>query len=325
MGNIINGSADLLSTLEITSDMEGLDAMSKQVLRHKEVLAVIAKGTIEEYKGYSLEEIMSFIEADSISSQEVSRGRTNTVIQGAPTEENDLNEKTTFFDVMFRSRNPKLSHDSVLVNLHVDIESQKDYRPGYPIEKRGIYYLARSMSSQLNLLTEQTDYSHLEKCYSIWICRDRIPKSERFPMSFYRITNTQNVGNCRPKEEDYDLMTLVVIRLGEKIYEKDENDLLHFLTLLFYPHRSDFIKQMGKYIDFSQNLKLLEGVKRMRGLGQSILEEGIEEGIEKGIEKGADRINRLNQRLKEDGRRDDIMKAIDDKDYQRQLLEEYGI
>ena len=60
----------------------------------------------------------------------------------------------------------------MLVNLHVDIEPQKTYRPGYPVEKRGIYYLARQLSAQLSLVTDNTDYDGLEKCYSIWICRD---------------------------------------------------------------------------------------------------------------------------------------------------------
>ena len=52
----------------------------------------------------------------------------------------------------FRVVNPELSGGEVIVNLHVDVEAQKTYRPGYSIEKRGIYYLARELSSQLSLL-----------------------------------------------------------------------------------------------------------------------------------------------------------------------------
>lgn len=76
----------------------------------------------------------------------------------------------------FRARNPRLS-SCVSVNLHINFEVQKDYRPGYPIEKRGMYYLARSLGSQLGLVTERADYGQLEKCYSVWICRERM---ERF-------------------------------------------------------------------------------------------------------------------------------------------------
>ncbi|MCI9132650.1 MAG: hypothetical protein HFI31_00470 [Lachnospiraceae bacterium] len=86
--------------MEITAEMAGLDAASKKVLRHKEVLAVIAKYVMEEYEGYSLEETMEFIEAESISSPEVSRGRTNTAIQGDFAEFEELHEKVSTFDVL---------------------------------------------------------------------------------------------------------------------------------------------------------------------------------------------------------------------------------
>lgn len=54
-------------------------------------------------------------------------------------------------------------------------------------------------------------------------------------------------------------------------------------------------------------------------------ERGLETGIEKGLATGTDRINTLNQRLKADGRVDDLMRAIDDKNYQEQLLKEYDL
>lgn len=78
-------------------------------------------------------------------------------------------------------------------------------------------HLARRLSSQLSLITERIDYSQLEKCYSIWICRDDIPKEERYTISVYEIANTKNIGiNTLPKE-NYDLMTWVVIKLGNRV------------------------------------------------------------------------------------------------------------
>ena len=86
-------------------------------------------------------EVMEFIEADSITSEtEVSPGRTNTQVLGDNAEYVQLNEKTSYFDLAFRAKNPLLSTEKVLVSLHVDIEPQKTYQPGYPVEKRGIYY-----------------------------------------------------------------------------------------------------------------------------------------------------------------------------------------
>ena len=286
MEKALSGSMEVFSALDITSKTAGFDAANKKLLQYREILAVILKGTIEEYQNYSVEEIMDFIEADSISSAEVSRSRTNTLIQGEFTEFNELNEKTSVFDVRFKAKNPQLSTEKIFVNLHVDIEPQKNYRPGYPIEKRGLYYLARSLGTQLSLVTEGTDYSNLEKCYSIWICRDNIPLNDRFSISHYKIENSKNIGKCVPKNEDYDLLQLVIIRLGSSEYSGMEYDLFRFLTALFYPHKPGFRKVIENYIDFSGNEELKKEVARMSGLGESILEEGRQEGHAAGLNEG---------------------------------------
>ena len=118
----INGSMDVLNAMLLTEQMEGLDAQSKTLFRSKEVLAVILQGVVAEYRDYSRQEIMSFIEADSIvDGKEVSPGRTNTQVQGDATEFVQLNEKVSHFDLAFRARNPKLSMAEVLVNLQLVI------------------------------------------------------------------------------------------------------------------------------------------------------------------------------------------------------------
>lgn len=132
-------------------------------------------------------------------------------------------------------------------------------------------------------VTDMTDYKVLEKCYNIWICRDDIPKKEQYSISFYEMTNTKNIGNCKTQKENYDLLKLVVIRLGEKVYNGEKGsegyDLLHFLSAIMYPHKEDFMDTISEYIDFSGNEELWAEGKRMDGLGQSVFEEGIGEGI----------------------------------------------
>ena len=90
-------------------------------------------------------------------------------------ELSSLVEKLVRFDIRFKIINPKLSTEKIRVNLHIDMEAQKSYRPSnpsYPILKRAVYYVARDLSSQLSMITQTTDYSKLEKCYSIWICAE---------------------------------------------------------------------------------------------------------------------------------------------------------
>ena len=287
----VSGSMEILSAMQLTEDMDGLDAKSKALLRSKEVLAVILGEVVTEYKGYSRKEIMDFIEADSITDEkEVSPGRTNTTVRGDQTEFTQLNEKTSNFDLSFRAKNPTLSTKDVLISLHMNVESQKTYRPGYPIEKRGMYYLARQLSSQLTLVTDTTDYNQLEKCYSIWICRDDIPKKARYSVAVYEVSSTKDTSTFRTVKEDYDLMTLVVIKLGDIVYNGKKEDegyeLLHFLNLIMYPHKENFMEETAAYIDFSGNEELWKEASHVKGLGQCVFEDGIKVGREAGREEG---------------------------------------
>lgn len=287
----IQGSVEVLNSMQISADTAGMDKASKELMKNKEVLAVILKGVVQEYQDYSYQEIMDFIEGDSITDEEeITAGRNNSRIVGDDKEYIMLGEKTSNFDTKFRAVNPKLSNESMRIYLHIDIESQKKYNPGYPIEKRGIYYLARELSAQFSVVTEETDYGQLEKCYSIFICRDDIPKNEKFSISFYEISNKKNYGNCAPKKEKYDLLNLVVIRLGDLVYNGVKEDMgydvFKFLHTIMYPHKEDFLDTVKEYIDFSRNEILWKEMDSMTGLGMSILEEGFEKGIEQGIEQG---------------------------------------
>ena len=53
--------------------------------------------------------------------------------------------------------------------------------------------------------------------------------------------------------------------------------------------------------------------------------EGEKEGIKQGREEGKNRINMLNQKLIEEDRLEDLMRAAQDKEYQQQLLMEYDL
>ena len=63
----------------------------------------------------------------------------------------------------------------------------------------------------------------------------------------------------------------------------------------------------------------------MTRLGQMIFEDGVQEGRELGLEQGQELVNRLISRLLEEGRMDDIKRAVRDQEYQKQLFTELGI
>lgn len=313
----LRGSMDTLSSMQLTSGMKGLDVQSKVLLRSAEVLAVILRETITEYQGYSRKEVMGFIETDSITdTKEVSQGRTNTQVRSDHIEFVQLNEKTSLFDLAFRAKNPVLSTETLQISLHVDIESQKTYKPGYPIEKRGLYYLARRLASQLSLVTERTDYAQLEKCYSIWICRDDIPKEERYTISVCEIANTKNIGTKALAKENYDLMTLVVIKLGNRVYngkKEDEGyDLLRFLNAIMYPHRGSFMHTVSDYIDFSENEELWKEAEHMDGLGECFYNEIREELLEEVKEEVREKVRDEVKEEVRDEIRDEVRSEVRD-------------
>ena len=68
-------------------------------------------------------------------------------------------------------------------------------------------------------------------------------------------------------------------------------------------------------------------VKYMQSWEEKILikQEGITEGIVEGERIGLERINRLNQKLIEQSRFDDLTKATSDSSYQKKLLKEFKI
>ena len=281
----LKGSMESLSAMQVTADTEGLDRQSKTLLQYVEVLAVILRDTVTEYKGYSRKEVQEFIEAESIiSTMEVSPGRTNTKVRGDNTEFFHLNEKTSIFDLAFRAKNPLLSTEDIQINLHIDVEPQKTYTPGYPIEKRGVYYLARRLSSQLSLILQGTNYNNLSKCYSIFICRDDVPKKDCYSIQVYEITNTKNTAPDIVPKEYYDLMTLVVIKLGNEVYNGNEEDegyeLFRFLNAIIYPHKEDFMSTISEYIDYSDNEELWKEVTDLSTIEQ-IRYEGMVEKLTK--------------------------------------------
>ena len=78
-------------------------------------------------------------------------------------------------------------------------------------------------------------------------------------------------------------------------------------------------------MDDPENVKT--EVKYMQSWEEKILikQEGIAEGIAEGERIGLERINRLNQKLIEQGRFDDLTKATSDSGYQEKLLKEFQI
>lgn len=259
--------------LKVSRGKARYDAMGKNILKHLEVLANILKYSVPEYAKYSCEEIIKFIDADSITDEGVVGPNSNTKIQGEDTVQTSLDEANLTFDVLFKVCKPdsdsnQKSQERKNIHLHVDIELQNKYHPGYPIEKRGIYNLARMISSQLDVVNKKTNYNILEKAYCIFICVGGVPRYLWNTVSYHELVNTKNVGNVKANPDDIDLMGLVIIRIGEKL-GPDVSDIIHFLHGIFYD-----VSEVEEYIDFSKNQKFREEMENMALTGEHLIEYG---------------------------------------------------
>lgn len=209
----------------------------KRLFKSKEIIVPIMEMIIPEFEGCSQQEILNCLDVTSITSEEVVSDAMVTEeeeyqILGDATELSGIKDKLIRYDSKFRIRNPKLSIKNMRVNLHIDLEGQKSYRPknpSYPIIKRALYYVARDLSSQLGTVVGKTDYSKLEKCYSIWICIEDVPGILQNTMTEYTIKKEDILGETNEPDRDYDLMSVIIIRMGKDTKEQGIFDYLNGL------------------------------------------------------------------------------------------------
>lgn len=92
-------------------------------------------------------------------------------------------------------------------------------------------------------------------------------------------------------------------------------------------HVDEFLKLLQALTGderYYEVLDVLEGFKMCEVLDRAE-NRGIAIGEERGREEMANEINQLNSILLEQGRMDDLRRAVTDRAYQKQLMAEYGI
>lgn len=263
------------------------DAGMKQLMSNKEIIVPILQMTVSEFKTCSQEEILQCLDISSITKDDFVSDIPNIEkdlrLAKEESELSSLVEKLVRFDIRFKIKNPQLSTEKIRVNLHIDMEAQRSYRPSnpsYPVLKRAVYYVARDLSAQLSNITQVTDYSKLEKCYSIWICTEDIPKKLQNTLTEYSLSKKDIIGETDEPDEDYDLLTVILIRQGK---ETEEKGIFDYLRGIF---DCDIQKIQGySHIKWSEPFQ--QEVKKMTGFGDAIYEKGIQEGRHDGMILGA--------------------------------------
>jgi len=261
------------------------DAVCKRLLSEKQILARIMKECLEEYRGCDANEIAEkYIEGQpQVGSEPVMPDQEGTVIQGLDTEDKSVREGVVTYDIRFRALVPGSGER---IGLMINVEAQNDFYPGYPLIKRGIYYGCRMISSQYGREFTASHYEKIKKVYSIWICM-KPPKYRENTITRYRLVEEQVVGKAVEPLRNYDLLTVMMLCLGQPDGENYQG-ILRMLGMLFSKETSKAEKRRILRDDYGiQMTQSMEGeVSTMCNLSKGLLEEGETKGIAKGIAKG---------------------------------------
>ena len=275
----------LYKDLEVSRAKEIYDESCKNILANKIILAWIMKSCMKEYKDCSICDIADhYIEGTpEISQREVHRDETQASdpgkIRGENTEDKTVNEGTVRYDIMFRAILPQGQEK---IELIINIEAQKDFYPGYPLIKRGIYYGCRMISSQYGTIFTNSHYEKIQKVYSIWICFNP-PEKRKNSINIYSVKEKNVVGKVKEKEADYDLLTAVMICLDSGKEEKEgteESEILRLLEVLFSTERE--LKEKEKILENEYGITMTyeekEEVEKMCNLSEYVWEKGLTYG-----------------------------------------------
>ena len=98
-------------------------------------------------------------------------------------------------------------------------------------------------------------------------------------MTEYSFSKKDIIGVVDEPEEDYDLLTVIIIRLGK---ETEEKGIFDYLKGLF----TGDIKRIQRYSHIEWSEPFQEEASKMTGFGDMIYERGIQQGIQQGRHEG---------------------------------------
>ena len=291
----------LSRSVEASESVERYDEYAKMILADKSILAWILKYTAKEFEESSIDEIKQYIEdsAHICSVNALNKDDDITAIAGMNTESSIPKEGKVYFDVRFftKESNPKYR------KMLFDIEAQNDFKPGYDLLPRGIFYCARMISMELDTEFKTDNYNNLKKVYSIWVCTDA-PEYAENTITEYSIAPRDIYGGLKMHKK-YDYMSVVLICLGEE--QAKNNKLLSLLHTIFISELSVDEKEdiLENEYNIKMHRKIRKEIESMAGFGAMVMrrslkkgmeqgwaigmEKGIQEGMQKGMEKGMEK------------------------------------
>ena len=260
------------------------DESCKRLLADKQLLAIILKAIVPEYKDIPEEDIMNkYIQGnvrDTVSTEYVLpdiAGRLES--SGAGVENGSVR-----YDVKFDTLLPVPANEHI--KLIINLEGQKNTSSlTYSPVTRGMFYASSLITSQYGTVFSKSQYEKIEKVYSIWICMSP-NKNMAGSINRYKTTEEQIKGEFKEEPVNYDKTEVVVIHIGE-IEDETQKDynlsrMTGVLSDAFDKHKTtdevvDILSTKWG-LDISTTMK--EDISCMCNVSDVIREEAIEKGKE---------------------------------------------
>ena len=152
-------------------------------------------------------------------------------------------------------------------------------------------------------------------------------KNLLFIIPFYIFTHEKQFENYEKDNIKLKALLEEYEQIKNKLEELQEQGIISTYTRCTVMDMSNKVleKIARKYEAVREGVKTVMGGKILEYEAKTIKREGEKEGIKKGIKKGEGRINQLNLYLISENRFDDLERAVNDREYQLQLFQEYGL
>ena len=177
-----------------------------------------------------------------------------------------------------------LAHKIILANILVNIEAQKDEPTSYYIQNRAVFYACRMVSSQKERDFTGMNYNDIKKIYTIWICMNQKENS----LNYLHLTNEKLMGKTAI-EKAGDLIHIILLGLAKNLPPYTEENKLHRLLGALFTNEltaDEKISIIESEYNIEAKNELRKDVRKVSGLGESLVESAAEEAWEQGLELG---------------------------------------
>lgn len=313
----MEAETQLAKLIKSTDKRARYDTQVKKLLANEAILAWILKTCTEEFAPYRPQEIIPCIEGSpevslkAVHAQDLDAEGSDALIasdrsiSGGNTEDSSLKEQTIYYDIRLNACAPGEGRP---IQLIINVEAQLDTAPGYPIEKRAIYYCCRLVSAQYGTVFSHSEYGKIRKVYSIWFCPDAARKREN-TIKKIALTESSMYGELESRKEDTDLIQAIIVNLGSPEAPVD-NQILRLMNVLLSARTDVEEKQkvMQEEFHIAMTMELESEVSELCNLSQGIYNEGMDKGLKEGMDKGLNQgIEGAVELLREAGMEDAVI------------------